>query len=321
MFWSSVAQASTFMPVQGTQIAKHVDSLYSFLVWVSFISCVLVIGGFIYFSLKYKRRSNNDKTPYISHNTTLEFLWSFIPFVIFMIVFGWGFYIYKEMRTMPKDGLEVLVEGQKWNWTFYYKSGKVSAGELVVPVGTPVKLVMTSKDVLHSFFIPAFRNKQDVVPGRYTALWFNADKKGDFQVFCTEYCGDQHSAMLARLKVLSREDYEQWLQNDPYKGMTMAEVGQKVFAARCVACHSLTIESSAAKAVTQIAPGWKGLAGNQRKMADGTSVTADDNYLRESILNPNAKTVAGFAPAMPTFAGQLTEQEIMSVIELIKSTK
>lgn len=321
MFWPSVAQASTFMPPQASKIAEQYDTLYAFLVWASFISCVLVIGGFIYFSIKYKRKSESDKTAYISHNAALEFLWSFIPFVIFMLVFGWGLYIYKDMRTMPKDGLEIVVEGQKWNWTFYYKSGKVSAAELVVPEHTPVKLLITSKDVLHSFFLPAFRIKQDAVPGRYTALWFNAEKKGDYQVFCTEYCGDKHSGMLAKMKVLSRDEFDQWLQNDPYKGMPMSEIGGKVYTARCAMCHSLEIANSAARKSGQIAPGWKGLFNSERTFTDGTSTAANENYIRDSILRPAEKIVAGYEPAMPTFAGQLSEQELMAVIEFIKTVK
>lgn len=315
MFWLSVAHAaSNFMPVPGSEIAKQVDSLYGFLLWASFISCVLVIGGFIYFSLKYKRKSENDKTPYISHNSTLEFLWSFIPFVIFMVAFGWGAYVYVNLRAMPKDGLEVLVEGQKWNWTFYYKSGKISAGELVVPVNTPVKLVLTSKDVLHSFYLPAFRNKQDAVPGTYTSMWFNADKVGSYQVFCAEYCGDNHSAMLAKLNVVSRDEFDQWLQNDPYKGLSTADIGQKVYTARCAMCHSLGTEK-------MVGPGWKGVFGRTEKMADGSSVVVDENYIRESILSPQAKIVEGYPPAMPTFAGQLSEQELMSIIEFVKAQK
>lgn len=314
MFWSSIAQASTFAPVQGTEIAAKWDALYSFLVWSSFIASVLVIGGFIYFGVKYKRRSENDKTPYVSHNAALEFLWSFIPFVIFMVIFGWGFLVYRDMRTMPENALEILVEGQKWNWTFYYKSGKVSAAELVVPENTPVKLILTSKDVLHSFFVPAFRIKQDAVPGRYTALWFNAAKKGNFQVFCTEYCGDQHSGMLAKTRVVSREEFDTWLQDDPYKGLSQAEIGQKIYTARCVICHTLTDQKL-------VGPGWKGVFGSERKIADGSAVSADENYLRESIINPNAKVVAGYAPAMPTFAGQLSEAELLAIIEFIKNVK
>lgn len=312
MFWSSVAQANTFMPPQASTFAHMVDDLYAFLLWASAISSILVIGGFIYFSHKYRRRSANDKTAYISHNSTLEFLWSFIPFVIFMLVFGWGVYVYREMRMAPGNALEVLVEGQKWNWTFYYKNGKISAGELVVPVNTPVKLIMTSKDVLHSFFIPAFRVKQDVVPGTYASLWFEAKEQGNFQVFCTEYCGDQHSAMLAKTKVVTREDFDQWLQNDPYKGMTMTEVGHKVYTARCAMCHQTTDAKL-------VGPGWKGIFGQDRKFADGSAAKVNEAYLRESILDPNAKIVAGFTPAMPTFAGQLNEQELMGVIEFIKT--
>lgn len=315
MFWPSVAQAgSNFMPVEGSEIAKQVDSLYGFLLWASFISCVLVIGGFIYFSLKYKRKSDNDKVPYISHNSTLEFLWSFIPFVIFMVAFGWGTYVYVNLRAMPKDGMEVLVEGQKWNWTFYYKSGKISAGELVVPVKTPIKLVLTSKDVLHSFYLPAFRNKQDAVPGTYTAMWINAEKVGTYQVFCAEYCGDNHSGMLAKLKVVTRDEFDQWLQNDPYKGLSSAEIGQKVYTSRCAMCHSLGSEK-------MVGPGWKGLFGKTEQFGDGSSVVVDENYIRESILNPQAKIVVGYPPAMPTFAGQLSEQELMAIIEFIKADK
>lgn len=309
------AQANTFMPPKGTDIAGQVDALYGFLLWASFISCVLVIGGFIYFAFKYRRQSDNDKTAYISHNNFLEFLWSFIPFVIFMGVFVWGWWIFSQMRTFPENSLEVAVQAQKWNWSFTYKNGRKSPGVLTVPVGTPVKLVMASSDVLHSFFIPTFRVKQDVVPGRYTALWFEAKHKGEFQVFCTEYCGDQHSNMLAKIKVVDRAEFDDWLGNDPYKGLSMAEVGHKVYAARCVVCHNTSDQKL-------VGPGFKELFGKERKFADGTVAVADENYIRESILNPNAKIVEGFPGGqMPTFAGQLDEQEIMGVIEFLKTLK
>lgn len=313
MFWPSLAQAGSFMPVKGTEIAHHVDQLYGFLLWASFISCVLVIGGFIYFSIKYKRRSDNDKTAYITHNNILEFTWSFIPFVIFMIVFAWGWWIYSDMRSFPKDSFEIQVMGQKWNWNFTYKSGKKTAGELIVPVNTPVKLVMTSVDVLHSFYIPAFRIKQDVIPGRYTALWFNADKVGEYQVFCAEYCGDKHSAMLAKVHVLPKEKFEEWLQNNPYKDLSVSEIGQKVYAARCIACHNTTN-------VKSVGPGFAGIWGKAEALEGGSSANVEENYVRESILNPNAKVVAGYPKGvMPTFAGQLSEEELMGVIEYIKS--
>lgn len=310
-----MSMSSTFMPVQATAIAAKVDSLYAFLLIASFISCVLVIGGFIYFAIKYRRRGENDKTAYITHNNILEFTWSFIPFLIFMAVFAWGWMIYREMRTMPTSGLEIAVEAQKWDWSFIYKSGRRVAGEFTVPVNTPVKLIMTSKDVLHSFYVPAFRNKQDVIPGRYTAIWFQPTKEGSFQIFCAEYCGDKHSGMLAKVNVVSREQYDQWLANDPYKGLSMADVGQKVFSSRCIACHTATEAKN-------IGPGFKGIWGKQEKIAGGGEVTVDENYIRESILNPQAKIVEGYpAGVMPSFAGQLSEQELMGVIEYLKTLK
>lgn len=310
-----MSMASTFMPVQATAIAERVDSLYAFLLVASFIACVLVIGGFIAFAVKYRRKSDNDKTAYITHNNLLEFTWSFVPFLIFMAVFAWGWIVYHDMRKMPTTGLELAVEGQKWDWSFIYKNGRRVSGEFYVPVNTPVKLIMTSKDVLHSLYIPAFRIKQDIIPGRYTALWFQATKEGTFQIFCAEYCGDQHSAMLAKVHVVSREKFDSWLANDPYKGLSQAQVGEKIFTSRCLACHTLTETKG-------IGPGFKGLYGKEETMADGSKVTVDENYIRESMLNPQARIVQGFpAGVMPSFAGQLSEEEIMGVIEFMKSLK
>lgn len=312
---STASYPSHFSPVAATEAARMWDSLYGFLLVVSLISCVLVIGGLIVFAAKYRRREQGEKTPYISHNTTLEFLWSFIPFVIFMVAFAWGWVVYYNLKQNPTTGLEIFVEAQKWDWTFTYKNGRRSAGEFYVPVNTPVKLVMTSKDVIHSFFVPAFRNKQDVVPGRYVGYWFNADRQGDFQIFCTEYCGDKHSAMMAKLHVVTQEKFDEWLSNDPYKGLPPLEIGRNVYQKRCVACHQLT-EARA------VGPGWKGLFGRKEVMTDGLELVADENYIRESILQPNAKVVKGFpSGVMPTFAGQLNEQELMGVIEFIKSLK
>lgn len=317
MFFSSPAYASssTFMPPEGTAIAHQVDLLYGFLVIISFISCVLVIGGFVYFSFKFRRQKPDEKgASGHTHNNVLEFLWSFIPFLLFMVVFVWGWYVYQQMRTFPKDALEIAIQAQKWNWTFVYKSGKTSSGEFYVPVDQDVRMVMTSKDVIHSFYIPAFRNKQDVVPGRYSSLWFHPTTIGDYQVFCAEYCGDQHSGMLAKVHVVSREKYEDWLANDAYKGLSLVEVGQKVFTGRCMVCHNETAEK-------KIGPGWKGIFGKKEELEGGKSVVVDENYIRESIVDPNAKIVKGFPPAMTSFAGQLSEQEMLGVIELIKSLK
>ncbi len=317
MFLTEMANASggSFMPPQATGIAGQVDNLYSFLLWSSFVSCLILIGGMIFFVWKYKRRTDTDKTPYISHNTFLEFLWSFIPLVFFLGFFAWGWYIYHQMRHMPENALEVHVFGRQWSWEFVYKSGKTSGGEFLVPVNTPVKLIMTSRDVLHSFYIPSMRIKQDVIPGTYTTLTFNSDKLGDFQIFCAEFCGTTHSGMLAKMKVVTMAEYEKWIQENE-EGMSLADKGQKYFKDKgCVACH--TIDGT-----PKVGPTWKGVFGSDRVFADGSSVKADENYIRESILNPNAKVVKGFAAGvMPTFQGQVSEDQVNAIIEFIKSLK
>ena len=230
-----------------------------------------------------------------------------------MVVFAWGWVVYHRMITPPADSFEIHVTGQKWYWDFTYKSGKVSTGEFVVPADTNIKLIMTSRDVLHSFFVPAFRIKQDVVPGRFTTVWFKSKIPGEYQVFCTEYCGDQHSKMLAKVKVLPKEQFEKWLQDNPYKGLSMAQIGQKVYQGRCIACHLTTDKKN-------IGPGFAGLLGKQREFEAASSMVVDEEYIRESILNPNAKIVKGYPKGvMPTFAGQLKDNEISGIIEYIKT--
>lgn len=310
------ANASSFMPPTGTEIASQVDSIYGFLVWASLISCVILIGGMVYFVIKYKRKSANDKTAYITHNSFLEFLWSFIPLVIFMFVFGWGWKIYHDMRVAPKDAFELHVVGKQWMWDFVYKSGKKSVNEAVVPVGTNVKLIMTSEDVIHSFFIPSMRIKQDVVPGMYTSLWFKAEKLGDYNVFCTEYCGTAHSNMLAKLKVVSQEDFEKFLSEGDDSNLPLDQRGAKLYTAKgCVACHSVD-------GTTKVGPTLKAKFGSEETLDDGSKVMIDENYISESLLNPNAKVVKGFPKnVMPSFQGQLNEQELAALVEYMKTLK
>lgn len=338
MWWSSVASANTFMPPAGTNIAGQVDSIYRFLLIGSLISFIILIGGMIYFVFKYRRRSENDKTAYITHNHTLEFLWSFIPFVLFMFVFAWGWMVYHQMRSFPEDALEVNVVAKKWDWRFTYKNGKeVTSGvsaegkkepaTLVVPVNRSVKLIMSSekiapgstdpadRPVLHSFYVPAFRIKQDVVPGRYTAVWFKAEQEGEYWVFCTEYCGSGHYDMKARVKVVSNEEFEKWLASEGAGAMSLADQGRTLFGSKaCVGCHSLD-------GTRTVGPTFKGLFGRTESLEGGGSAKVDEDYLRESILNPTAKIVAGFQPVMPPYAGQLSDDEIKAIIEFIKSVK
>ncbi len=316
MPWFTQAYAQTFMPPQATQIAHDVDELYSFLLYASLISCILLLGGMMYFVFKYKRKEGR-KSAYISHSTILEFLWSFIPFVIFIIVFVWGAIIYWDMRNPPSDSFEVHVFAKKWQWEFKYKSGKNSFSEMVVPIDKPVKLIMTSEDVIHSFFVPSFRIKQDVVPGRYTSLWFQANKKGVFQVFCTEFCGVGHSMMLAKIKVVSNQEFEEWLQkSDGDEPKSLADQGKALYISKaCIGCHSTD-------GSPRVGPTLKGLLGAKKYFVDGSSSVADESYIRESILNANAKIVKGFTKGqMPIFQGQLKDQEVTALIEFIKGLK
>jgi cytochrome c oxidase subunit 2 len=329
----------TFMPPEGTAIAPQVDAIYGALIVLSFIAFVGMMGGMCYFVWKYRRRSGADKTAYITHDHTLEFLWSFIPAVIFFAAFGWGWHVYMQLRTMPENGLEIQVVGKKWDWRFIYKNGKeVTSGldsnnqkvaaTMVVPVGRPVKLIMTSEKisqastdqtdraVIHSFYIPAFRIKQDVVPGRFTAEWFQAEKIGTYQVFCAEYCGEGHWAMQGHIKVVSQEDFEKWLSAEGNGQLSLADRGKELFAAKaCIGCHSLD-------GSRLVGPSYKGLFGSMVELESGGPVKADEDYIRESILEPNAKIVKTFpAGVMPTFAGQLNDDDVKALIEFIKSVK
>ena len=301
-----------WLPTPGTQLAEEVDRLIYFLVIISVPAVLLVVVGFVYYSIRFRRKSEQDKTPRITHNYLLEFLWSFIPLVIFMFVFVWGWILYDKMRDHPKDGLEIHVYGQMWNWDFMYKNGRKSSGVLTVPVDKPVKLIMSSRDVIHSFFIPSFRIKQDVLPGSYTSLSFTANKKGKFPVFCTELCGAGHSSMLATVHVMELEEWEEWLEKEPYKGMSLVDIGKNVFQKNCIACHKATTEK-------HIGPGLAGLYGSQREFTDGKTAKADVAYIRESILNPSVRIVKGYANLMTPFAGLLTEEEMTGLIEYIKS--
>lgn len=317
LFSSVAAYANYAMPIQGNKYAAEVDSLYGFLLNVSLISCIMVIGGMCYFVVKYKRKTDNDDTPYISHNNTLEFLWSFIPFLIFMFVFAWGWKLFYQAKAFPENAFEVHVFGRQWGWDFQYKSGRMSTTEMVVPVGKPIKLIMTSSDVLHSFFIPAFRIKQDVIPGRYTSLWFEADKEGEYQVFCTEYCGRDHSRMYAKIKVVSQEEFEEWLADDPmkeYEGMSLADRGLKVMKGKaCTACHYVD------KAEALVGPPLYGQFGKPRAFTDGSEGVVDEAYIRESIKEPAAKKSVGYENGVMSMI-PLNEKEISWVIEYIKTT-
>lgn len=318
MFWFNYAYANKLMPTAATDQAYQVNNLYNFLLISSLIACAILIGGMIYFTFKYKRQSPTAKSAYITHNTFLEFLWSFIPLVIFLGVFAWGWYIYHDMRKMPQNALEIHVKGKQWAWEAEYKSGVKTANLVKVPINKDVKIILSSMDVIHSFYVPSFRIKQDAVPGRYTALWFKANKFGDFHIFCTEYCGTQHSGMIGKLQVVSQEEYDQWLiEESKFSTLPIAQKGEKLFQIKaCSGCHSVADEA------VRVGPTLYKKFGAKESIADGSNVDIDENYLRESILNPNVKIVKGFsAGVMPSFQGQLNENELTAIIEYIKTLK
>lgn len=313
--------ASTFMPEAASKIAGEVDNLYIFLLWLSLISIALAMGAMTYFIFAFRRKSDNDKTAYISHNHILEFLWSFIPLVFFLVSFYWGYVVYSKLRGMPSENNSevVNVTGRQWSWTFAYKEGIETSNELYVPKGKPVKLIMSSADVIHSFFVPVFRTKQDVLPGRYTAIWFNPTESGVFDIFCTEFCGGKgmagHSSMIAKVTVMESADFDKWKEEKKKTAATksLADKGKELFASRaCSSCHSLD-------GSPLVGPSLKGVFGKQREFNAGSPVKADENYLRESILNSGAKIVKGFPAAMPVFQGQLTEEEVTALIDFIKT--
>ena len=318
MFWFLLFSLETFAKgkaLPATEYAEKLDNLYNFLVGLSAVVCVIIVIVFIYFAIRFRRKSSSEiGKAKVSHNLLLEVTWSVIPFIIFVVAFVWGWILYNDLRSAPRSRMEVHVYGQMWNWNFVYKNGRKISNEFYVPVNTPVKLIMTSKDVLHSFSIPAFRIKQDVVPGMYTSLWFEAKHEGNYQVFCTEFCGTGHSQMLAKVRVVSQEKWEEWLSHDPYKDMSMTQIGEKIFKNRCTICHKPTKEKL-------IGPGLAQIFGSQRELEGGSSVVANENYLRESILNPAAKIVKGYPNQMTPFSGALSEEELSGLIEYLKVLK
>ncbi len=306
-----------WLPPEGSTLAANVDSLFYFIFYAAAVFFFVVTILSIFFAIRYRRRGKRELTPGISHNTRLEITWTVIPSLLFIVVFLWGFNGYLKMRVIPKDAMEVRVTAQKWFWSFDYPEGVNSVGELVVPAGQPVKLVMSSQDVIHSFYVPDFRVKMDVLPNRYTMVWFEAPVPGEHQLFCAEYCGKGHSEMLGKVRVLPEREYEAWLQANASagKGMTLEEFGKKLYKTKgCITCHS--IDGSA-----NTGPTFKNVFGHEVKLNNGQTVKVDENYIRESILTPLAKVVAGYQPVMPPFQGILKPREVDALVAYIKSLK
>jgi cytochrome c oxidase subunit II len=296
-------------PQQASTMASNVDALYIFLLIVSALMTALIFIAVIYFAARYHHRKG-VLAEQIEGSIPLELTWTIIPFMVFMVIFFWGASVYFKGRTPPRDSTEVYVVAKQWMWKLEHAEGQREINELHVPVGRDIKLIMTSQDVIHSFFVPAFRMKQDVIPGRYTVAWFRATKPGRYHLFCTQYCGTQHSSMIGDIVVMDPAQYEAWMSGSPTGPLSAA--GEKIFAELgCATCHRSDTQGRG--------PDLLGVYGKPVQLEDGRTVTADENYIRESILDPGAKIVKGFKPVMPTFQGLVSEEQLNALIAYVKS--
>jgi cytochrome c oxidase subunit II len=298
-----------FWPTRASTTANNVDALFIFLVVVSGLMIALIFTMVIYFAVRYRRRAGRQAEQ-IAGSHALEITWSVIPFCVFLVFFGWGALIYFKERTPPQNAAEVYIVAKQWMWKAEHMEGQREINELHVPVGRDVKVIMTSQDVIHSFFVPAFRIKQDVLPGRYTVAWFHATKPGTYHLFCAEYCGTMHSGMIGWVTVMEPKDYEAWMGgggNQP-----LAVTGEKLFSELgCVTCHRSDTQGRG--------PNLVGVYGKPVMLEDGRTLTADESYIRESIVDPGAKIVKGFKPVMPTFQGQISDEQLNALVAYVKS--
>jgi cytochrome c oxidase subunit 2 len=297
-------------PEAASTLAKDVDALYFFSLAISaFFSLLIAVIVFVLF-VKYRRKHTGEVGEDVHGSVAVELAWSAIPLVISMILFGWGAKVFLDIVTPPENARVYYATGKQWMWKIQHPEGQREINQLHIPVGQPIKMMMTTEDVIHSFYIPAFRVKADVIPGRYTSIWFEATKPGTYHLFCAEYCGAEHSKMIGQVIVMEREEYQVWLAGGPALPPVVA--GEQLFEQyACNTCHMPD--------ATGRGPWLEGIAGEDVRLVGGGQVTRDDNYLRESILNPNAKLVAGYTPLMPTFQGQISEEGVMNLIAYIKS--
>jgi cytochrome c oxidase subunit 2 len=298
-----------FTPPQASTVAGQVDALMLFLLVVSSAITLTIFTCIVVFCVRYRRRPGNEISQRVRHSGPIEVAWTVIPAVLAMVPFVWGATLYLEEAQPPGNSMEVYVVAKQWMWKTQQPDGQAEINALHVPLGQSIKLTMTSQDVIHSFSVPAFRLKADVLPGRFTTLWFQPTQPGDFPLYCSEYCGTDHSAMLGTITVMRPADYAAWLTSGATAANSPAATGRELFRRyACVDCHE-----------TGRAPNLQGVFGQPVLLSDGTSVIADENYLRESILAPAAKVVGGYQPIMPSFAGQLSADELIDLIVYIKS--
>lgn len=300
------------VPERASSFAWKVDALYFYLSGVTLFFTLLISATLIFFVIRYRRRSPYEIPRPVAGSHKLETIWTIIPFVIAMTMFAWGATVYFEQYKPPENAIEVYVVGKQWMWKLQHATGQREINELHVPVGRKVKLIMTTEDVIHDFFVPAFRTKADVVPGRYQTIWFEPTKPGRYHLFCAEYCGMNHSGMIGSIIVMEPREFDDWLSGNT-GNTTPAVAGQQLYQTLgCASCHGASGEGGRGPTLT-------GVFGKDAQLQSGQSVRIDEGYIRESIVNPQAKLVVGFGPIMPTFQGQVSEDQLMQLIAYIKS--
>jgi cytochrome c oxidase subunit II len=300
-----------FFPQQASAQAMQVDAIYFFMIAVTAFFSLLIGALVVVFAVKFRRKNDDEVGVAIHGSLALELLWTFIPLSIAMVMFAWGAKVFFDMYRPPAGAMEVFIVGKQWMWKAQHADGQREINELHVPIGRPVKLVMGSEDVIHSYYIPAFRVKADVIPGRYNSLWFTATKPGRYHLFCAEYCGTKHSGMIGWITAMEPTDFQAWLAGGPATASPVA-AGEKLFQdLACNTCHQQGPEGRG--------PVLAGIFGKTIELQGGGTATVDEAYVRESIVNPQAKVVAGFQPIMPTFQGLVTEEQLLQLIAYVRS--
>ncbi|HXP10506.1 MAG TPA: cytochrome c oxidase subunit II [Acidobacteriaceae bacterium] len=301
--------SSALFPAEASTIAPYADALYFFLVAISLVGLVFVTILIAYFSIRY-RRDKNPVATQVEGSTILEATWTIIPLALFLVVFVWGGLLYFRIYDPPPNSMNIYVVGKQWMWKAEHPGGQHEINALHVPIGQPVQLTMISQDVFHSFSIPDFRVKREVIPGRYSTVWFQATDPGTYHIFCTQYCGTLHSGMIGEVTAMTPADYKKWLDQST-SGMSLAQNGERLFASMgCNACHS---GNAAARG-----PNLAGVYGSKLTLTDGSQVLVNDAYLRDAILNPSQHVTAGYTPIMPTYQGQISEDGLIDLVEYIK---
>ena len=300
-----------FLPQQASVQAGQVDAVFFFMVAVTGFFSVLIATLVVIFAVKYRRRRDDEIGEAIHGSLALEMLWTIIPFGIAMVMFGWGAKVFFDIYRPPVGAMEIYVVGKQWMWKIQHIDGQREINELHIPVGRPVKLIMGSEDVIHSFYIPAFRVKADVIPGRYNNLWFEATKPGTYHLFCAEYCGTKHSGMIGSVIAMEPADFQAWSSAGNPQDSPVA-AGEKLFQdLACSTCHRVDSQGRG--------PLLTNLFGRRVELQGGGTAVADEAYIRESIVNPQAKIVAGFQPTMPTFQGLVTEEQLLQLVAYVHS--